>query len=179
MYRAFRCLGFATAILLLSLPLIAQQSKQELTPPAPVPPQITAAKKIFISNGGGERPEALGEAEVDGGPDLHYNEFYAAIKSWGRYVLVSSPADADLVFDIRCKFTAAKDESLRFPAPVLGQLQLIIIDPKTHVRLWTIKEYVRGSGRLENRDKNFDLAMDTVVTRLKTVAGGTEGSSGK
>lgn len=172
MSGAFRCLVIATATLLISLPLIAQQSKREPAPPAPIPPQITSAKKVFISNGGGERPEALGEAEVDGGPDLPYNEFYAAIKSWGHYELVSSPGDADVVFDIKWALTDVRDANLRFPNPVLGQLRVIILDPKTHVRLWTIKEYVRGAALLGNRDKNFDLAMDAVVTRLKTVAGG-------
>ena len=176
MSRAFRCLVIAAASLLLSLPLIAQQSKREPAPPAPVPPQVVSAKKIFISNGGGERPEALGEAEVDGGPDLPYNEFYAAMKSWGHYEVVSSPAGADIVFDIRW---VLNDTSLRPPVPILGQVQLIILDPRTHVRLWTIKEYVRGAALLGNRDKNFDLAMDAVVARLKTVTGGNEGSPGQ
>ena len=36
-----------------------------------------------------------------GGPDRAYNEFYAAMKTWGRYELVAAPRDADLVFEIR------------------------------------------------------------------------------
>ena len=30
-----------------------------------------------------------------------YNRFSAAMKSWGRYELVASPAEAGLVFEIR------------------------------------------------------------------------------
>ena len=30
-----------------------------------------------------------------------YNAFYAAMKEWGKYTLVVSPAEADLVFEIR------------------------------------------------------------------------------
>ena len=41
---------------------------------------------------------------VPGGSNEPYNRFYAAMKSWGRYELVASPADADWVFEIR--FTA-------------------------------------------------------------------------
>jgi hypothetical protein len=56
-------------------------------PAAPRPAQIVAAKKVFISNAGV-------------GTDMTYDQFYAAIKGWGRYELVASPADADLVFEI-------------------------------------------------------------------------------
>jgi hypothetical protein len=54
--------------------------------------------------------------------------------------------------------------------PVLGQLRLLVIDPRTHVTLWNLTEYVRGAILLGNRDKNFDQAMNTVVGRLKTLA---------
>jgi hypothetical protein len=50
---------------------------------------------------------------------------------------------------------------------VLGQLRLVIIDPKAHITLWNITEYVQGAMLLGNRDKNFDQAMTTVLTRLK------------
>jgi len=45
----------------------------------------------------------------------------------------------------------------------------VIIDPKTHITLWNITEYVQGAMLLGNRDKNFDQAMTTVVARLKAL----------
>ena len=45
----------------------------------------------------------------------------------------------------------------------------MIIDPKTHITLWNLTEYVRGALLLGNRDKNFDQAMNTVVARLKAL----------
>ncbi len=141
----------------------AQQSKE--TAPAPVPAQIAAAQKIFISNAGGASLEAvIDETVFNGGPDRPYNEFYAAMKSWGRYEVVSSPAEADLVFEISWALT---DTGLRLP--VLGQLRLVIIDPKTRITLWNLIEYVRGALLLGNRDKNFNQAMNTVVARLKAL----------
>jgi hypothetical protein len=128
-----------------------------------VPAQIAAAQKVFISNAGGASLETvIDETVFNGGPDRPYNEFYAAMKSWGRYDLVSSPADADLVLEISWALT---DTGLRLP--VLGQLRLVVIDPKTHATLWNITEYVRGAILLGNRDKNFDQAMNTVLARLK------------
>lgn len=66
----------------------AQQSVH--VPPAPVPSLILTAKRVFIANGGGD--ESLFDwPQYSGGPDRLYNEFYAAMKSWGRYELVSTP----------------------------------------------------------------------------------------
>lgn len=149
-----------TIALLTVLPILkAQQSKL----PAPVPAQIAAAQKVFISNAGGESFEAvIGQTVFNGGPDRPYNEFYAAMKSWDRVELLSSPADADLVLEISWVLT---DTGLRLP--VLGQLRLVVIDPRTRVTLWNFTEYVRGAILLGNRDKNFDQAMNTIVNRLK------------
>jgi hypothetical protein len=128
-----------------------------------VPPQIAAAQKVFISNAGGESFEAVIDQTVfNGGPDRTYNQFYAAMKTWGRYQLVSSPSDTDLVLEISWVLT---DTGLRLP--VLGQLRLVVLDPKTHITLWNFTEYVRGAVLLSNRDKNFDQAMTTIVNRLK------------
>ena len=93
-------------------------------------------------------------------PDRPYNQFYAAMKDWGRCELVSSPSDADLVLEISWVLS---DTGLRLP--VLGQLRLVVIDPKTHVTLWNFTEYVRGAVLLGNRDKDFDHAMTTIVNR--------------
>jgi hypothetical protein len=153
---------FLALAILTSLPLLnAQKSKEPAT--APVPAQIAAARKVFISNAGGESFETVIDQTVfDGGPDRPYNQFYAALRDWGRCELVSSPADADLVLEISWTLS---DTGLRLP--VLGQLRLVVIDPKTHVTLWNLTEYVRGAMLLGNRDKNFDQAMTTVVNRLK------------
>jgi len=143
---------------------IAQQPKPPA--PAPIPSQISTAQKVFISNAGGASFETVIDATVfDGGPERPYNQFYAAVKDWRRYELVSNPADADLVLEISWQLT---DTGLRLP--VLGQLQLIVIDPKTHVTLWNLTQYVRGAVLLGNRDKNFDLAMTTIVNRLRLLA---------
>jgi len=149
------------AVVAIAPALNAQKSKG--LPPGPVPDQIGAAQKVFISNAGGESFEAvMDETVFNGGPDRPYDEFYATLSGWGRYDLVASPADADLVFEISWVLS---DTGLKLP--VLGQLRLQVIDPKTHVTLWSFIEYVRGAILLSNRDKNFDQAMNTIVLRLK------------
>lgn len=171
--RAIKPQAFCLIVAILGLvPVLnAQQSKGPA--PAPVPVQIAAAQKVFISNAGGASLETvIDETVFNGGPDRPYNEFYVAMKSWGRYELVSSPADADLVIEISWVLT---DTGLRLP--VLGQLRLVVVDPKTHVTLWNITEYVRGAILLGNRDKNFDQAMNTVVARMKALTAPTAPSA--
>lgn len=63
--------------------------------PAPFPAQITSGKKAFVSNAGGDTNRLF-----SGEPRRLYDQFHAALKSWGRYELVGSPAEADLVLEI-------------------------------------------------------------------------------
>lgn len=130
-------------------------------PPAPVPSQILAAKKVFISNGG---EDSWLDYDPKHDPSLTYNEFYADIKSWGKYELVSTPTDADVVFEIHLVFQE------RFP-----QLQLLILDPKSHITLWTLHQAAVAANRDATARKNFDKAMNSLVATIKgLVAEGKE-----
>lgn len=141
---------------------------------APAPAQISAARRIFVGNAGGESTETITQGvALRGGPDRAYNEFYAEVKNLGRYELVTAPGDADLVFEIGWAFTAVglkewqEFNPIEIRPPVVGELRLVVIDPKTHITLWTISEYIRGAALLNNRDKNFDEAMNRIMSRLQ------------
>jgi len=153
------------ALAILVLVPVSSAQKSKVPAPAPVPPQIASAHTVFIANAGGESLDTVTDQTVfNGGPDRPYNEFYAAMKDWGRYQMVSSPEAADLVLQISWVLS---DTGLKLP--VLGQLRLLVIDPKTGITLWTFTEYVRGALLLGNRDKNFDSAMNAIVNRMKTL----------
>jgi hypothetical protein len=132
-------------------------------PSAPVPTPIFAAKKVFISN-------ATGEIVLPpGNPDLTYDEFYAAMKSWGRYQLVSSPADADLVLEVRFTFvigTTAVNQGAGGSSADF-QFRLSILDPKSHVLLWAFSETLPGSNNKVKARQVFDQAIGTLVDDLK------------
>ena len=149
------------AIALLSLPVFGISKPTDSSPAAPVPISIETAQKVFISNAPGDSlPASLG------GPARPYNEFYEAIKTWGRYQLVSSPAAADLILEIS------------FANPIVGVnvmstsgggstsgllLKVVIVDPKTHVPLWWFTESFALKGgfshRKETLDSNFILRL--------------------
>jgi hypothetical protein len=148
----------------------AQQSKQ--APPAPIPPLILTAKKVFIANGGGD--ESLFDSpQYSGGPDRLYNEFYAAVKSWGRYELVGAPEDADLVFEIHLTLMQPwRPKPLAENNPAYDSLfHLAIRDVKTHETLWGLTEHAQVAILQGNRDKNFEQALAGIVAELRRIAG--------
>jgi len=111
-------------------------------PPAPLSGQILAAKKIFISNGG---EDGWLDYDPKHDPSLTYNEFYGDMKSWGNYELVSAPADADVVIEIHLLL---QDRS--------PQLRLLILDPKSHITLWTLNQTPSVASRDATARKNCE-----------------------
>jgi hypothetical protein len=146
--------------------------KSKLAPSAPIPSLILSAKKVFVANGGGD--ESLFGPQYTGGPDRLYDEFYAGMKSWGRYELVGSPEDADLVFEIRLKVMQPHrseplggDNNQAYDS----QFQLAIRDVKTHVILWGLTEHAQTAILQGNRDKNFEQALAAILSELRRIAG--------
>jgi hypothetical protein len=133
---------------------------------APVPAQILSAKHIFISNASGESIMPPGTG------DLAYNEFYAAMKSWGHYEIVASPGDADLVFEIR--FVLALGASINNSMGGDFEFRTVILDPKSHVVLWAFSESVPQAANKTKSRQLFDQAMSTLVNDVKqlTARGG-------
>jgi len=169
-----RYLAITLALALSSMPSWAGQPQSEAGA-APVPTLIVSAKKVFISNVGGAC-DPFSSAHFKGGPDRPYNQFYAALKSWGRYELVASPADAELALEIG--FTCPVEgtnvvEGGRAGPTSDPQLRLVIREVKTHFTLWGITEHVGMAILQGNRDKNFDRAMNKLVDDLKSLAAGT------
>ncbi len=155
-----RCVGLAAALIVAPV-LGAQETKG--TAAAPVPPQIAAARKVFIANNGADLA-AQAAFKRAGEPEQAYNHFYAAMQSWGRYELVSTPADADLVFEIRFSAPMYYNGTLAIFEP---QFQLRILDTKTHFLLWSLIAPVEGAFRKATWDKNFDRGLDALMDDLK------------
>jgi len=161
-------LGLALAFTLLFVPGLAAQQAKDPVQAAPVPPQIAAAKKVFISNGGVESDSPQGSSKL-GDRDRPYNQFYTAMKAWGHYELVSNPADAELVFELRFVSPLwGSGEGISSFAP---QLRLTILDARTHFILWTLTEDVRDADRPKNLVTNFNQGMANLVNQVARIAG--------
>ena len=97
------------------------------------------------------------------------------MQSWGRYELVTAPADADLAFEISLACPAAGENVARgnsIGAPYDPQLKLVILDVKTRIVLWAFIEPVEMAFLQGNRDKNFDQGMKALVSSLQRLVAG-------
>ena len=140
---------------------------QAQTPAAPLPSQILTAKNAFIANAGG----LLEPKAVSGDPRRDYNQFYAAMQAWGRYSLVASPAEADLVVQISIIYLPIETVVENGPVPTF---RVALLDPKTNATLWVLDEPIVDKPSLslilkKNRDKLFDAAIDKLVSDLKVL----------
>ena len=85
MRRLWVVLVFSTMLFPPGVPGAPDNKKKDV-PVAPLPAVIVNANKIFLSNGGGS--------------NLAYDAFYASMKDWGKYEIVGSPDEADLIVEL-------------------------------------------------------------------------------
>ena len=75
-----------------------------------------------------------------------------------------------MVLDIRLEFRLEDIPRL------IPQLRLVLLDPKTHIALWTFSEGI-PLGMKKTRDKNFDIAINNLVSDLKALTSQPAGAN--
>jgi hypothetical protein len=120
--------------------------------PAPLPGGLSTAKTVFISD---ETGESLDAKEYSERP---YNTFYAALKNWGHFQIVSSPAEADLILQFRIT-----------NYHVGYGLSATVLDTKNHVAIWALSVPLKVAARKGARAKNFDQAVSSLTNDLKEI----------
>jgi hypothetical protein len=157
---SFRCALLA--------PYSAQAKNKKHVPIAPLPAVIANAKKVFLSNGGGS--------------NLAYDAFYAEMKAWGKYQIVGSPDDADLIVELAYQVERAgtrvwsttnvynNTTQVHSAQIVDPQLVLTIYDAKTKTLLWSETDHRRLAKRKKNREKETAKSAERLVADLKARA---------
>jgi hypothetical protein len=142
----------------------AAKNRKEV-PPAPLPAVVVNAKKIFLTNGGGS--------------NLAYDAFYSEMKQWGKYDIVGSPEEADLIVELAYRVerggTRVWSSSNTYDGTtqvhsaqiVDPQLTLTIFDAKTKNSLWSEVDHRRLARREKNREKETVNSADRLVQDLK------------
>ena len=153
--RTFRL--FATMLLLVCPAAFAQQI-QPATPPTPT--RILEAKKVFVSNAGVDAASPIVYGRTTG-PNEPYSQFYFAMQRWGRYELVGTPSDADLVLQLRLTSPLSSCQTYE------PQIALTILDSNTHFVLWTVTKRVKDARLKDNWDKNLKESIGDLVDELK------------
>jgi len=134
---------------------------------APVPPALLNAKTVFISNAGAD--SGLFPHPFSGDPDRPYNQFYAAMQTWGRYQIVGDPSDADVVFELQLAAPPgpSSGNKVNGASDPLPMFRLVIYDRKTHYVLWALTESIMVAYLQKTHDNNFDSALNAITTDLR------------
>lgn len=159
--------------LALAVPALSAQTAPAAAPRAPIPDPILTAHKLFIANGGMDAFSLQAFEEIGLSSTNAYDSLYAAVGKMGGCQLVASPADADLVLEIRftAPMTNVGEHQIWGFQRILAnttwqfQTQVDILDAKTHFLLWSVTEPVRpanlkGTWRKNIADANAALAGD-------------------
>jgi len=162
---------FATLFAILLGAMTAAAQQPAYTEAGPIPAAITSAKSIFISNAGAD--SGLFPEPFSGDPNRAYTQFYAALKTFGKYDLVGDPSEADLVLELQLtapngpssgnKVNGASD-----PVPMF---RLTIYDRKTHYVLWAVTESIDIAFRQKTHDRNFDEALASLAFAFERISG--------
>ena len=135
-------------------------------PPAPLPTAVLNANKVFLSNRGGS--------------DLAYDAFYQDMKNWGKYQIVGSPDDADLIielsYDVVHEGTRVWSTTNTYNSMtqvhsrqiIDPQLILTIYDARTKDSLWSTVDHRRLARLEKNREKEMVNSADRLVDELRS-----------
>ena len=147
-------------------------AKRKEVPRAPLPTAVQAAKIAFLTNGGGD--------------SLAFDEFYAQMKQWGRFQLAASPAESDVVIELKyfvedkgtrvwSSTNTYNNQTQVHSAQVIDpQLVLSIYEPKAGSLLWSTTDHRRLARLSSNRAKETVNSADRLVRELQDRMGTPE-----
>lgn len=176
----FRVNRMRLFVLICATLLFAAYAGAQAPPPislAPVPPALLSAKTVFISNAGAD--SGLFPHPFSGDPDRPYNQFYAAMQSWGRYQLLADPSEADIVFELQliAPYGPSNPNKQNGAPDPLPMFRLVIFDRKTHYVLWALTESITMALLQKTHDNNFDGALTALTMDLKRLTSASTSSA--
>ena len=160
----FRSLRDICSIFTLFISLVFSPNllRAQMPAAAPVPAGIFTAKTIFVANAGEDEFVDAGEGAAV--PQGTYDRVHSAIAAWGRYTVVTSPAKADLVLEVRSRLVEEGHGAALFEA---RRIDYRLLDGPTRAVLWGGSIHVQRAARQRTLDKNLSDAVDFLVRDLK------------
>jgi hypothetical protein len=143
---------------------LAQKNPVYVSPSA----RLAAAKTVFMKNMRGS--------------EVPFNVISGGMEGWGRFIMVDSPEQADIVIEItspdddqkssgasRTKIGAngRTEESETASRNVYeGPLKMVVSDARTHLTLWAGSEQVKGGIRQRAREEHLVEAAQHLLTKF-------------
>ncbi len=160
---------FVTVMFVSLLACFTLAKNKKDIPQAPLPTAVVNAHKVFLTNGGGSQ--------------LAYDAFYSAMKEWGKYQIVGSPEEADLVIELTYHVdnngthvwsasNVSSGTTQVYSSQIVDpQLTLSIYDDRTKSFLWSEVDHRQLARLQKNRDKETINAAQRVVQQLQSRMG--------
>ena len=170
MRRAFLLFMVLAMAMVATLTVVAQEkASAEPKKPVFVPPsaRLAAAKSALVKNGGGS--------------EIPYNVISSGMEGWGRFKLVDSSPEADIVVEVTSPeeeggvsvgsrtrtATGRTEETTTSRNLSSGGIRLLVYDAKTHVALWSASEPAKGAMRQKAREDNLVQAAARLLTKFR------------
>lgn len=158
------------AILISFIAALAQEAPKP-TPPLNPFTRLTAAKTVFIKNGGGG--------------EIPFNVIESSMEGWGRYQIVRSADQADLILEVtsptensggvsvssstKTGISGRPEESRstsRELSPSGGPVKIVVYDAHSKAALWSGMEQAKSAMRQKQREDNLVQAAEKVFTKF-------------
>ena len=163
-----------TSILIFLLLSAAWSQETDAPVPKKNPPvmptsRLAAAKTAFIKNAGGS--------------SIPFNSIASSMDGWGRFVMVNSPEQADIILEVSSpnsgsgvSVSSKTDTSTRTGQPETststtrdlssGPIRLTVIDGKSKSVLWTGSEQPKFAMRKKSLEDNLVEASEKLFTKF-------------
>ncbi len=99
-----------------------------------------------------------------------YNSFYDGVSKLGRFTLVLDPNEADLVLELHYEVGLGQSVASTQGGSALRQFRVVIEDPHSRIILWSLTERTNYAIRQNNRNKNLDETVATLVSDFNLLA---------
>jgi hypothetical protein len=151
--------------LLVFLTTVHGKTRKDI-PAAPLPQVIVTAHTVFLSNGGGS--------------DLAFDAFYSEMKKWGKYRIVGSPDNAELIVELSYRVedlgtrvwssvnTYNNTTQVHSREIIDPKLILTIYDARTKNSLWATIDHRRLARLQKNREKEMINSAERLVEELRS-----------
>lgn len=157
-------------------PKVLAQNKltRNRIPEAPLPAVIVNAKKVFLING-----QTTAQGLTKNGNALAFDTLYADMKEWGRYELVDSPKNAEIVIELQYRPYSEGSRSFGVYNPSTHTVQahtvarqgadfaLVIYDANSKEQLWTASDACGFARLVKNQQKEVIESVGRLVDGLK------------
>jgi hypothetical protein len=171
---ALICLALRPESVLAPLAFAQEKMTRENIPQAPLPAAVVHARKAFLLNG-----QTTAEALTKNGNALAFDTLYADMKSWGKYALVDSPQDADIVIELQYRPYAEGARSFGVYNPSTetvtthstttsgADFALVVYEAKSKDELWSVSDACGFARLVKNQQKEVIRSIGRLVDGLK------------